>query len=694
MVRATRPARSVATLLLTLAVGGCGAKTGLEAPDVMDLLDSIDAGDVAVVDVPVRRPARCFPTRVHTRLGYVTSLRPDTDVIAPDGYTWTLRSRPEGSHAELFSDGSDVATITPDRVGEYEIDVSIATFGADGGSLRCTITLVAEPPDPRCPGYALVEPRVIAIPNGSTQVAFDIAWGQPRTVTGIGTGAIVADDPVARTAAVVIERATTATGDPNTVLQTVAIRNERAIERTLSATPVFVGRTGTSHEGLPIRRSAFRIVSDVSTTPGALRDQVLRTLSGLEPVQDPAASQPPASSFHVEVLTMVRPEQGREIVVVVISPAVLFDDATVPTGIRVNDVVNATAMARIGRSMEVQCHAVTATRSLMADFLWLVDTSPSMNDDQQRVGRTAERFFLEMNDAGLDFRVGVMQAGSRSLDLTRGGGTNGTEPFRWIPGPLADGSPNLTGAQEMAWQVTDEPYAGPPPEPPPGRGNLRPFRVAGYEEEPLAAAVLAIEEFERRQRAGETNREFVLRDGATRVVFLVTDEPGTNDYTRFFAHDPARWGSDRNVEQLVQNIARFFTSRNIVPFGMVPVEESFTGVACPTVNNLPACVITTAGGAYIPIEIGDVRQADRLFTSAMARVVDVVAGAASEFTLSVVPISSSLRARVDGRLVPRSRFDGFDYEDRSQTLVFRGATFRPRRGQQVRVAYFRWAMAR
>jgi hypothetical protein len=76
--------------------------------------------------------------------------------------------------------------------------------------------------------------------------------------------------------------------------------------------------------------------------------------------------------------------------------------------------------------------------------------------------------------------------------------------------------------------------------------------------------------------------------------------------------------------------------------------------------------------------------------SAIDRVVDTVAGAASEFALPVPPVSSSLRARVNGRLVPRSRLDGFDYEERSRALVFRGATYRPAIGDDVRTAYFVW----
>jgi hypothetical protein len=677
-----RSAVATAAALAALGGAGCGAKTGLDAPDVVTPPDVVDLQDSP--DVPIRRPARCYPTRVRTRVGSVTTLRPDTDVIAADGYDWMLRARPEGSLAMLFSDGRDTANITPDRAGEYEVHVAVRSQG--GAPIDCTIEVVADPFDPRCPGYAITEPRIVAIPGGTTQVGYDIAWGLAHPVANADHGAIVSDDTDARVSAVVIESPARFSGDPLSVLAQSGARTEAEIQSALGAEAVLVGRSSTTHDGLPLRRSTLRIPMGPAVTPDALRDRVLQILAGLASPPEARVAHAPASAFYIEVATIVRPDPAREITIVAISPVAAFDDPTVVTAIRVNDLANATALARTGHGIDVRCHAVSSTRTLMADFLWLVDTSGSMNDDQERVGRTAERFFAEMSATGMDFRVGVFQAGSRSVMLERGGGVSGTAPFAWIPGTVGAGMPNPMGPRQMAWQVTDESYPG---EPAPGAGNLRPFRVAGDDEEPVAAAVLVLEEFERRRAAGESNPEFLMRDGAAKVAFFVTDEPGTNDLTRFFARDPARWGSASNISQLTQNIARFFTSRGVVPFGMVQTDRN-GAVRCPSPEGLPACVVTAAGGAYIPIEIASSREADRLFEAAMARVVDAVAGAASEFNLPTVPLSASLRARVDGRLVPRSRADGFDYEERSHALVFRGPTFRPRPGQQVRTAYFVW----
>jgi hypothetical protein len=45
---------------------------------------------------------------------------------------------------------------------------------------------------------------------------------------------------------------------------------------------------------------------------------------------------------------------------------------------------------------------------------------------------------------------------------------------------------------------------------------------------------------------------------------------------------------------------------------------------------------------------------------------------------------------VDGVEIPRSRADGFDYDGASNSIVFRGSTYRPELGSEVVVSYRIW----
>ena len=229
----------------------------------------------------------------------------------------------------------------------------------------------------------------------------------------------------------------------------------------------------------------------------------------------------------------------------------------------------------------------------------------------------------------------------------------------------------------LAWQVTYTTFMTD------RRDTFAPYRFPGGQEEPLAASVISYEALRRRGEQGELDPDRRLRDNATTVAFYVTDEPGSNDDSRFFARDTARWGAA--YPERLRGMLEFLHARRIRTFGLVADFRS--NCASPNVQDFPKCVILGNGGAFIPITTAT----DAEVMSAMARIVDAVAGATSQFVLERTPVSSTLQVRVGGRAVPRSRVDGFDYDPAARAVVFYGATYRPRRGADVVVSYRVWA---
>lgn len=645
--------------MLSFAVGlstGCGARTGLRV-DPGQPLD--DAG--ASPDVPPTPPT-CRPLRVRAQVGVEAALRAEVD-NAPAGVTgafrWSVRSAPTRSMARVTSTGDTTARITPDATGVYTLDAATPYTAADGTALVCPVVVEADPADPLCPEYALEEPTVVALPLGALQFAFERGWSTPRVNRGgDGRGGLVASDAPADDTAALVHDFTVTDGR---ALETVAGEWEARVLGAVGATPVLVGRPGTTPDGIPLRRSSFRVVS-AATTAAVVRDRVARDAVGLNPG---AAAQgfSAATRFVVEVTTALDRTTGRGALLVSAAPEPRFDDVRAGVAVRLQDVTNGTGLARVGARLDVECRRIVATRTVTADFLWLVDTSRSMEDDQGRLGNTASRFFREMNAAGIDFRVGVVQAGSdaRGPDLDDPG-------FAFIPGAAAD------GPQRLAWAVTYQRYNEDP------RDDARPYPLLGGEEEPLAAAVVTTEALDRRAADLSDARRF--RPGATRALFFVTDEAGTNDDARYFAMDRVRWGALR--EDRVLGVTEYFRTRGYLTFAMANV---FVRQPCPSLENFVTCVSVGNGGAYIPLSTAN----DAEVSAALSRIVDAVAGAASEFALPRAPLSSTLRVRVDATAVPRSRADGFDYDDVARSLVFRGGTYRPRMGQAVRAAYFYWA---
>ncbi len=631
-------------------VSACGSKTGLR-----DLRFTVDA---SITDVPPIEPA-CRPLRVRTRVGVEAPLAIGIDEVVPrpTGYVWSVRRAPARSRAAVRSDGGPTATITPDVAGDYDIVVSTPYSLSTGETLQCPVSLAVEPEDPLCPEYALVEPSVVPLPGSTMQFAFESVWGTARVNPGgpEGTGIVASDDPTDDVAALVWERVSTRD------LETEASELEGRVASAVGATPVLVGRGGTTHEGLRYRRSSFRVTA-LTTTAAVVRDRVARDVAGLNP--GPYASGfSEQRTFVIEVTTVLRPAERRAVMILATAPESLYETPSRATAYRLQDVTNTSGLARASATLDVTCQRTVATRTVTADFLWLVDTSRSMEDDQERLGNTAERFFREMNSAGIDFRVGVVQAGNAASgpDLDDPG-------FAWIRGTDAQ------GPQQLAWQVTYRPYRDQ------REDTLSPYPLEGQEEEPLAAGIVTTDAMDRRAPSDPSSaRSF--RPGATRAAFFVTDEVGTNDDGRFFSLAPARWGA--TGPDRVRGVARWYDEHAFLTFGMANL---FTRAQCPSVENFVACVVLGNGGAYIPLNTA----LDAEVSSALSGIVDAVAGASSEFTVDHPPVSSTLRVAVDTRLAPRSRADGFDWNQEAQTLVFRGNTYRPRRGQAVRSAYFWW----
>ncbi len=652
--------RAHALIIARLALGawfavgatcGCGSKTGLR----------IYGADIVWTDAYSPAEPRCLDVRVRTQVARATDLRVAIDGAASrmTGYGWSLRNGPVGTRALLDAPGGESARFTPDAPGAYDIGVGTPFAVADGGTLTCVIHVDADPVDPNCPGDPIVLPRIALVPGSTMQFAFDPAFGAVRAVSGDGGPAsvsmIAADDPDADVAIAVIDMPAT------TDLESFARDIETRVQQILGATPVLVGRTGTIPEGTPYRRSTYRVATAAPTTADVARDRVARELLMLNP-GTPRAGYRASSRFVVEVGASVRAVERRATVLFAVAREDRFDDPAQPTGSRLRDVTNATALAPRGRTLELVCRAVPTTRTVSADFLWLVDTSGSMTDDQERLGNAAERFFREMNSAGIDFRVGVVQAGSRSpIDLDSPG-------YEWISG--AD--PN--GPRQLAYTVTFRRYRDEPAD------RASPYPLAGGSEEPLAAGVLTTEGMERRAMTDPDDRRR-FRAGATRVALFVTDEVGANDDLRYFAIDASRWGL--TFEQRIQRVADWYRTHGFLTFALADV---YSTTRCPTAENFIPCLVTLNGGAFIPIRTA----LDSEIASGLSQIADAIAAAASEFTLPQTPLSATVRIRLDDTPVPRSRANGFDLDDTGRTVVFRGNTFRPRRGQRVRGAYFTW----
>lgn len=510
-----------------------------------------------------------------------------------------------------------------------------------------------------CRPDMLIEPARASIPRGAFGLGLDPAWAMARReVTGTAdptSGALLLDDAALSLAALAFERPA---AGMDVRVEAAAVEEE--LVAALGAVPVLVGHTITTHEMLPAVRSLYRVAT--AGQAGALRDTLAaRWLGAPVPAGTPAYAM--AAEHLVEVVTVLRADRMRRAALVTVMPTVVADDARLASSIRGEDLVNTTGLADRASLLGFQCQRFTAGSRSLVDFYWLVDTSGSMSDDQERLGNTAVRFFARLTAAGVDFRVGVFESGSQDLNLDDPG-------FAFING--ADPG----GARLLSWQVTTARYMNSV------RDIYRPYRFAGLQEEPVTAGVYAYEALRARAMAGTLDPDRRLRDGATAVAFFVTDEPGTND-DGALARNSARWGSSYTAR--LHNVGTFYHDNNIATFGLV--NDYRTVCSAENVQDMPKCVILNNGGSFIPITTAT----DAEVSAAMDRIVERIAGVASQYQLDRTPISSTIQVRVDGRAVPRSRYEGFDYDAQARSVVFYGPMYRPRPGADVVVSYRVWA---
>jgi hypothetical protein len=448
----------------------------------------------------------------------------------------------------------------------------------------------------------------------------------------------------------------------------------------------------------PAVQSTYRVAR--ATSASALRDALVMPLAGVAaPAGGPEVGS--AAEFIVEVTTVLRNMRFVD-VVVAIAPRAQVDNPMINTAIRMNDLTNMTGVAELGKNVGFACQVIRAEQgSAPVDFIWTIDTSGSMGPYQEAVGRTATRFIERMTAAGVDFRVAAFQANSQVPVLNQANATTGWPMgFRWINGR------DMNAAAQLCQYAT----VGTCPTAMPDTARPFTWTGGGTSEQPTAGGILTHFEFNRRGMAGEMNPEWRLRAGAKVVTFHVTDEPGSNDFAYFRTGvDPQtmmRFSASGTWDRATQdNIVAYFRRNQILTFGLVPrlLNEQPMDMRTPPmcaafdVNYLPRCVIEANGGAYIPLRQisasspAAVRMAfEADVDAAMSRIVDAIAGAASQFALNRSPITSTIKVRVRGMDVPRSRAEGFDYDPASRSIIFFGARFRPMRGDEVVISYRVW----
>ncbi|HYV50099.1 MAG TPA: VWA domain-containing protein [Myxococcaceae bacterium] len=272
------------------------------------------------------------------------------------------------------------------------------------------------------------------------------------------------------------------------------------------------------------------------------------------------------------------------------------------------------------------------------DILWVIDDSGSMANQRQTLGSNFRRFFDRLVQLQVNFQIGVISTNSSDGGFIRGTTriiTNNT------PNPEDVFIDNTTfPASRARWEM-----------------GLRMMQIA------LSPPVI------NNQNAG------LLRPDAALAVIVVSDEDDgsigeAGYYARFL-----RGAKGKGNESL----ASFSAIAGTLPFGCTPPgEEIYWGSEADPAFRYSEVQLQT-GGIFGSI-------CDATFENTLIQIAEALNTLRRTFPLSVDPDPSTIQVTVNGAVVPKDPFLGWQYQADTRTVTFLG-TYIPPPGASIVIKY-------
>ena len=330
-----------------------------------------------------------------------------------------------------------------------------------------------------------------------------------------------------------------------------------------------------------------------------------------------------SGSYRLTTETVMR-GPGRVLVLLVLSPGGLMDD---DQSIRLADVANSTALAGFTDGTDMQCDTFLSVGIQPVDFIWVVDNSESMGQEQAAVAAAADAMGALLSNTTLDWRIGVT-----ITDVTDWGGS------LWS-GFIRDINRFKTDVQQGV-----------------GGSPL---------ERSLQAGLLAVDNSLACTPPG-ADSQWKFRCDAQRIVVVLTDE---DDESIEIASGGDNYGGAPDPAIVLQFISDY-RDRDVILFAIAGGDPK-CGTALNASKGINAVVNGVGGGS-----VGSICDANQ--TANMENIVRAVFGVSSAYRLIEPPISATIKvAQVQAPgasplEVPRSRSSGFDYDGVSNAIVFYG----------------------
>jgi len=433
------------------------------------------------------------------------------------------------------------------------------------------------------------------------------------------------------------------------------------------------GTKGKSHDGyLAVKMTSMAVklasTSDVSLVRnkvvGALLGASSASLSGL-----PGIFGSPTTEFVIRMTTVLRSD-GRVVVVGAVTDKSSDADLSKKTHIISQDIGGGTGLAANNSATATMCEALPLSKPPTAkvDFIWVIDESGSMASKRTNLANNAATFFSLAASNGLDFRMGV---------------TNVCNP---------NGSYKTSVGKFCSVASTTSTHSG-------GTDRF----LASTEQKTFAACVKNPPGYEQGSEYGLVNAEAAvkghlpraanavdkIRTDAQLVIIVVTDEV-PNSLTSTIGGGNLNkctlpTTNQTNLNAKLKPYIDYFKGTKD-PGTKVDYFHGVAGICKNTCNVQVAHGYKEMAKAFNGT-IYDLCAAD--LTANIKTIINKIKATASTVVLTTTPISATLRVALNGSTVKRGLWNGFNYMQAANSLVFYGSFSWPK-GSTLTISYSKW----
>jgi hypothetical protein len=471
------------------------------------------------------------------------------------------------------------------------------------------------------------------------------------------------------------------------------------IERRLTGVNAFFPKSFTTWDGFSATRATYTIGGPGGgQTMRQLRNQLLTQIIGLQSSE--ITGFPPngatVSATYSLTLTVVRRSSQRVLVIGALAPVSAAQPVPDATAVHINNLTNTSALAQSIDTHAPACELFSVTRVPMADFMFIIDDTSSMGEEQDAIFTSVTQLFTAVRNTFLDARWSILstQYYDYSGTSTTTVGVNnicGLTLSPPVPGSVWGPFDNQ-GSTRSAFGCRVRTPTGHPDQSAYCGGLTAPNCVNpgtstgtqcffGDKESPWKCAELATNYVQGRNVVGptapQTHRQ---RDDAALVIIILTDED-EYDADRF-SNPSAQYQSA--VDLLVPQYTTFFNSTanpigsDALPlYGPTTVFAIYNKSAAPP-HQLYGRLLDTQPPALngaASANINDVDEIPNLIEAA----IEAAGAFASLYKPQRQPITATAKVvvrRVVGGLdtnVPQSQVNGWDYEASYNAITFFGA---------------------